>query len=83
MREDVTYRTVAAGRDDNIARTFQSTLQVVVFGRYIIDLYVGKLQGVDDRALIVTLGPGGGVMHEKRPHKPITALFPQVVQGRR
>src|SRR5215470_3813926 len=44
MREDVAYCAVAAGRDDNIACMLQSTLQVVVFGRYIIDLYAGKTQ---------------------------------------
>src|SRR5215472_8175161 len=75
MREDVAYRAIAAGCDDNIARTFQSTLHVIVFGRHIIDLYAGKMQRIDDRAFIVAFGPGRGVVHEKRPHTLITALL--------
>src|SRR5262249_17037241 len=76
MREDVAYRAVAAGCDDNIARMLQSPLHVVVFSRYIIDLYVGKTQRLDDGAFIVAFGPGRGVVHEKRPHMVITALLP-------
>jgi hypothetical protein len=75
MREDVAYRAVAAGCDDDIAPTFQSALQVVVFGRYIIDLYAGQLQCVDNGAFIMAFGPGRGIVHEKRPHEPITAVL--------
>jgi hypothetical protein len=81
MHEDVVYSAVAAGCDDNIAPLFQNTLQAVVFDRHIVDLYVGKLQRTDDGAFIMAFRPGHGITHEKRPHKPISALLPWVFRG--
>src|SRR5215470_13250237 len=74
MLEDVVDGTVAASCDDKVARAFQSALQVAVFGRDIIDLDIGKMQGVDDRVFIVAFDPCRGIVHQKRPHAPITAL---------
>jgi hypothetical protein len=74
MRGDVANGTVAAGCDGTIARAFQSTFQIVVFGRDVIDLDIGKMQGVDDGILVVAFDPDRGVVHQKRPHDPITAL---------
>ena len=73
MAEYITHGAVATCGHYQIVVLLQRVLDVVRLGGDIDDLVIGKLQGIDDAVLVVSFGPGGGIVHEERPHRAITA----------
>src|SRR5262245_10379219 len=73
MFENISDGTVTAGGDNMVRCVFQRFLDPILLGRDVIDLEVGKVQGIDDVVLVVRLCSGRRIVHEKRPHRVVTA----------
>jgi hypothetical protein len=76
MLENIGDGAVAAGGDNQVRRVFQRVLDPIFLGRDVIDLEVGKVQGIDDAVLVMAFRSGRRIVHEERPHGALTARLP-------
>src|SRR5262252_1425282 len=73
MFENIGDGAVTSGGDNKVGCVFQCILDPIFFGRDVIDLEVGEVQGIDDAVLVVALSSGRWIVYEERPHGALTA----------